>query len=254
MKKIRPERLENAPLQYAPVNEQGVVFLFSKYVKKHRLVIEKIRGAFPDCIAYQKVGGEEKRVRIEFEYKSKNFSTHHHSAKGCDWIVCWEHNWPGIPKHLQVVELRKEFGLGFNVWVQPVSNEYKKQISKVKSSTVWSVPSEATKGDLILFYHNSPDQCFKQVFRLDERVDYVKAGWKKGKDYMGRIRYLTTLPAPIFFQDLKRDRVLRTAGFVRGLMQGRPKVTEYWPYIHEMILRRNPRLKSVLSRFDPENI
>ena len=116
----RPDILERAPLHYAPQNEMGVVFLFPHMLKKLRLTIDEIRRQYPDCIAYQKVGGGQKKIRIEFEFKSRNFKSQKHDPKGCDWIVCWEHNWPDIPKHLKVVELRKEFGLGFNVWIQPV--------------------------------------------------------------------------------------------------------------------------------------
>src|ERR1035438_1210212 len=114
----RPSPLpDGAPMDYAPDNEQGVVFLFSHLArKKYGLRVERVQTGFPDCIAYR----GDKRIRIEFEFKSKNFKTHDHHVKKCDWIVCWEHNWPGVPKHLRVVELRREFGLGFNVWFQPV--------------------------------------------------------------------------------------------------------------------------------------
>src|SRR5687767_14404694 len=74
----RPEMLENAPMQYAPMNELGVVFLFSHIARRLRLKIEQIRPQYPDCIAYQKTGNGEKQVRIEFEYKSRNFYAHRH--------------------------------------------------------------------------------------------------------------------------------------------------------------------------------
>jgi len=45
-------------------------------------------------------------VRIEFEFASRNFKEHLHDPKGCDMIVCWEHNWPNCP--LPVLELRSE--------------------------------------------------------------------------------------------------------------------------------------------------
>jgi hypothetical protein len=34
----------------------------------------------PDAVAYQ----DGKRVRIEFEYRSRNFMVHRHKASGCD--------------------------------------------------------------------------------------------------------------------------------------------------------------------------
>jgi hypothetical protein len=35
-------------------------------------------------------------------------------------------------------------------------------------------------------------------------------------------------------------------------MVGRPNATEYWPYLFEMIIGRNPSLKRALSRFAPD--
>ena len=81
--------LENAPMQYAPQNELGVVFLFAHVAKRLRLKVETIRPQYPNCIAYQKTGRGEKPVRIEFEYRSRNFRAHRHKVKHCDWLVCW---------------------------------------------------------------------------------------------------------------------------------------------------------------------
>jgi hypothetical protein len=58
----RPLPLNNAPLQYAPENELGVVFLFSAIAKRLQFRVEKIRAAYPDCIAYRHSGDSEKRV------------------------------------------------------------------------------------------------------------------------------------------------------------------------------------------------
>ena len=49
--------------------------------------------------------GRLQKIRIEFEYESRNFLRHLHNANGCDLIVCWKHNWPECP--LEVLELRE---------------------------------------------------------------------------------------------------------------------------------------------------
>lgn len=255
----RPEVLKIGPLHYAPENELGVVFLFSAYAKKHRIRVDEIHPQFPDCIAYQKIGGKEKPIRIEFEFKSRNFKSHltpeQYPKKRCDWIVCWEHNWPEVPERLKVIELRKEYGLGFNVWIQPVKGEYGEVLSKIKKSGGrWTVSSLAHQNDLILFYHATPDKYIKDIFRLDGSVNYEKADWKEGMDHMSAIRRVCQLKAPIFFEDLKRDKIMKTAPFVRGMMMGRPKATEYWPYLYELILRRNPSVKNALAKYDPQNL
>ena len=102
----RPLPLKNAPLHYAPENELGVVFLFSQIAKRLQFHIETIRAAYPDCIAYRHSGDREKRVRIEFEYRSSSFRAHKHDAKKCDCIVCWHHDWTCVPPHLEVIELK----------------------------------------------------------------------------------------------------------------------------------------------------
>jgi hypothetical protein len=61
----RTPRLDHAPLDYAPENEQGVVFLFAHLARRRfGLRVERVQQGFPDCIAYR----TGRRVRIEFEY------------------------------------------------------------------------------------------------------------------------------------------------------------------------------------------
>lgn len=89
------------------MNEQGVVFLFGAMAKKLGFAITQIQAAFPDCEAYREIEpGKWQRVRIEFEYESRNFREHMHDPEKCHLIVCWSHNWEGCP--LEVVELKKE--------------------------------------------------------------------------------------------------------------------------------------------------
>ena len=214
---VRPALLpDGAPLDYAPDNEQGVVFLFSHLARtRFGLRVERVQGGFPDCVAY--LGS--KRVRIEFEYKSRNFQLHGHDKNKCDWIVCWIHNWPAVPPRLRVVELRKEFGLGFNVWFQPVGPDYKDALAQTNFSSSWSVPSQATEGDLLLFHRTSPDSYIRDVFRLTGQVRRLAAGYKPGKDWQGPIRRVCTLKAPLHFSELREHKVLTNAGFVRGQMR-----------------------------------
>ncbi|MBC7816766.1 MAG: hypothetical protein IAG10_07755, partial [Planctomycetaceae bacterium] len=95
-------------LRHAPVNEQGVVYLFGMVSYELGFLVEAVHIAFPDCEAKRCINRKEKRwerVRIEFEFQSRNFLAHGHDPKGCDLIVCWEHNWRDCP--IEVVELRQ---------------------------------------------------------------------------------------------------------------------------------------------------
>jgi|SRR6267378_4328508 len=90
-------------LRHEPVNEQGVVFLFGMIAKELGYMVEGVQTGYPDCEAKRQVKrGRWQTVKIEFEFESKNFD---HAPDGCDIIVCWRHNWPDCPKHIEVVEL-----------------------------------------------------------------------------------------------------------------------------------------------------
>ncbi len=91
-------------LVYAPINENGVVYLFGKVTEDLHMYVEEIKPGFPDCIARRFTGKGWERIRVEFEYKSSNFKQHGHEPDGCDVVICWEHDWVDCP--IEVIELR----------------------------------------------------------------------------------------------------------------------------------------------------
>jgi Homing endonuclease associated repeat len=95
-----------AGLAHEPVNEAGVIYLFGMVAGRLGYVVTHLQTEFPDCEALREVeAGRWQRIRIEFEFESRNFLAHGHAAGECDLIVCWLHNWPECP--LEVVELSK---------------------------------------------------------------------------------------------------------------------------------------------------
>lgn len=93
-------------LRHEPINEGGVVFLFGMVARELGYLVESVQAGFPDCEAKRQVApGRWQRVRIEFEFESRNFRDHGHPVEGCDLIVCWRHNWADCPTNLEVVEL-----------------------------------------------------------------------------------------------------------------------------------------------------
>lgn len=102
------EPLSLAPMATAPTNEAGVMFLFATLALELGFVVLKVQKGFPDCEAFRRLpNGKWQRLRIEFEFASRNFVLHGHDVKGCELIVCWEHNWSECP--IEVVELSKLF-------------------------------------------------------------------------------------------------------------------------------------------------
>jgi len=95
-------------LQHAPINEQGVIFLFGMVCLELGFIVEAVQSGFPDCEAKRRIDSKKdhwERVRIEFEYRSSNFREHGHNPTKCDLIVCWEHDWKDCP--IEVIELKK---------------------------------------------------------------------------------------------------------------------------------------------------
>ena len=93
-------------LRHAPTNEQGVVFLFGMVATELGCLVESVQTGFPDCEAKRRIGVDKwQRVRIEFEYLSRNFREHGQPVEGCDVVVCWTHNWDECPDSIEVIEL-----------------------------------------------------------------------------------------------------------------------------------------------------
>lgn len=101
------EPIDFRGLRFAPVNEQGVVYLFGMISHELGFQIESVRTDFPDCEGkrcFDKQNNRWEHVRIEFEYKSSHFKGHGHNEDDCNIIVCWIHDWEDCP--VEVLELK----------------------------------------------------------------------------------------------------------------------------------------------------
>jgi hypothetical protein len=251
--KYRPNALKNAPLERAPKNEIGVVFLFAHVAKRLQLRIEEIRPQFPDCIAYKKIGDKEKLVRIEFEFRSSNFKAHKHNPKNCDMIVCWHHDWPSSPNNIEIVELKRYFGVHIKVWIQPAIKSQWNYLDE-NNELDWGLSKRTTIGDLLLMYRCYPKKEISDICLLKGDLYRRKAGWRKGSCYGGIIKKIGHLKSPIFLDDMRNHKIIKTSSFIRKNLQGNHLVSEYWPYLYTMIVDRNPNLKRVLKEYSPDNM
>lgn len=103
------EPIEFRGLRHAPVNEQGVVYLFGMVSRELGFYIEAVQQGFPDCegkYLYDAKKNLWAKARIEFEYEASSFQKHGHDSNQCDFIVCWINDWKGCP--IKVIELRTE--------------------------------------------------------------------------------------------------------------------------------------------------
>jgi hypothetical protein len=242
-------------MEYAPMNELGVVFLFSHISKRLQFRIVEIRPQFPDCLAYRRVGDTEKRCRIEFEFRSSSFRAHKHNPARCDIIVCWHHDWPDAPSALEVIELKRLFGVARKVWIQQAIRSQHENLDRYRKMN-WALSKRTTPGDMLLMYRCHPVCAITDVFTFSgNEISRGQAGWRDGECFHGEISRVCSLSSPVFLSDLRQHKVLRTASFVRRNMQGVGlQATEYWPYLYEMIIERNPAAAKDLRRFRPERL
>jgi hypothetical protein len=102
------EPIDFRGLRHAPINEQGVVYLFGMVSRELGFSVEAVRSHYPDCEAKRQTPGRPgrwERVKIEFEFQSSNFRRDHmFRISECDILVCWEHDWPDCP--LEVIPLK----------------------------------------------------------------------------------------------------------------------------------------------------
>ncbi len=110
--KLRPDRPIYGPpltplgLAHEPVNEAGVLYLFGMVGHKLGFVVTRVQSEFPDCEVLREIEpGRWQRERVELEFESSRFLAHGHDPNECDVIVCWRHNWPDCPAHIEVIEL-----------------------------------------------------------------------------------------------------------------------------------------------------
>ena len=130
-KNVTGELINFRGLIWAPVNEQGVVFLFGMIARELGMYVEVVRVHYPDCIAKRYIGkGRWEEVRIEFEYRSSKFN---HAPEECDMIVCWEHDWKQCPKTIEVVELKQEIKKLENFPLEPPDKPSKEEKHSLKT-------------------------------------------------------------------------------------------------------------------------
>jgi len=105
------EPLSAVRMLFSPVNEMGVVALFSMY---HRELgfpyFLKIQSGFPDATVVDSKGNVK---YIEFELFASNFKDHKHDPEECDVLVCWEDNLDendSLRSRVKIIALKEKIG------------------------------------------------------------------------------------------------------------------------------------------------
>lgn len=104
---ISGEPINFRGMVYAPLNEAGVVLLFSKIMDDLGIIYESSPLKDFDMVGRIQTDRGFELKHFEFEYKSSNFKIHEHDPATVDYLVCWEHDWTNCPDDLEVWELRE---------------------------------------------------------------------------------------------------------------------------------------------------
>ena len=247
-RKTSQDKLDGIPLegvpgmQSGPVNELGVVCLFALLSKRLGFVIRRIQAGFPDCVAQKRTGRGWKTIRVEFEFNAKSFKTHRHRARSCDYIVCWENDWPDAPKNIEILDLRRQVEPR-RVWLQAVAHKYWGSLDERKR-VWWSLPRLAKKDDLLLFYHKTPRQELRHIAVVTENAAPNRS-WRWG----GNIRVIVRLEQPVSLAHIRASAILKKSPCVRGNFQSRYDVNPWWSEWYRLVAVLNPDLRDKLARY-----
>ena len=234
-------------MAYAPTNEQGVVFLFGRLAPKLGFHIENVQVRCPDCTARR----NGRLERIEFEYWASDFERHEHPPKSADIIVCWENDWeyrPNKYKHIEIIGLKKHVGASPRIFTVGCAETRAGDELDSVSNTEWNIPVSAQLGDLIMMYRTLPASEIRDLWKI---VGPFQTFGKRNKE--GRwpglqtgLRLVTRLKTPLTYSSLKNDPTTKHLGVVKKRFMGKSDITEDWPLLYEMIVARNPKVKSLL--------
>ncbi len=66
---------------YGPVNEMGVVAIFSKISEDIGFIVEEIRDGYHNCIVRKQVGKGCEQLAMDFKNKRSNLLKHEHNPE-----------------------------------------------------------------------------------------------------------------------------------------------------------------------------
>ena len=92
-------------LNYAPTNEQEIVYLFGFICEELNFTVNRVQTDFPDCILIDK---DKNTVKAEFEFRTSNFIIHKHPIEECDLVIAWQDDC-NLKEKIKVIELYKHF-------------------------------------------------------------------------------------------------------------------------------------------------
>lgn len=135
----------------------------------------------------------------------------------------------------------------FNVWAVSFTEDSWADIDNfsIRIDYVWSAPHRGVEGDLIVAYRTKPAKNIQDIFALAGDPEYYPDpeyfGW------MASYRRIAQLENPVSYEELGSHASLKK---VQNLLL-RQSVSEQWPALYELILRKNPSARKALKDYEP---
>jgi len=107
-------------------------------------------------------------------------------------------------------------------------------------------PVNATKVISSFFTHEAWYKSIKHIFVAEDRAKNARS-WKKGRDYMGPINGYGRLKLPDLLWRPSESSCSQNSVFRARPDARKAYATEYWPYLYELYLRRNPQARKQLK-------
>src|ERR1017187_89422 len=233
-------------MAYAPISENGVIYLFGRLAPRLGFNVERIHPHCPDCIATH----NGVRKRIEFEFRASEFETHDHSPKKADMVVCWADDWGDRPKkyrNIEVFSLMEHADAAPRVHFVGCGTENMDELDSARIE--WNVSNKTLKGDLILMYRSAPVRAICDAWKV---VRPFRRYGKRNKDgrWPGRQAYMRRVvqfKRRLDCDRMKRDPRTRNLSVVRRNFIGKMDVTLDWNAIYRVLVELNPESASKLK-------
>jgi hypothetical protein len=238
-------------MAYAPVSEQGVVFLFGRLAPQLGFHVESVQVHCPDCIATYR----GQRKRIEFEFWASHFAAHRHDARKVDMIVCWENDWVARPKkyrHLEIFELKPHVDAYPRIFVVGCSTSENIHDLERRRRIEWNVPASAQKGDLVLIYRTKPfGGAIFDLWEVGKSFTRYDPGNHQGMKpgLQAELSLLVRLDRPVTYAELASHRLTKDLGVVRKRFIGKTDISDDWHAIYGRLVRKNPGARRSLKHF-----
>jgi hypothetical protein len=150
---------------YAPVNQAGVLLLFSRLLDEFDMLVEQTAEDCGHVIGLRRVEQGWERVKIMIAFKSSDLENA--SDKDGDLLICWCHDWQECP--LRTFELKSLFENGEFPPAGDKAGNHKKE----SLNTALADVTAGDSGELLQQRNAAGSRFEKAIEEIDARIKNI---------------------------------------------------------------------------------